>query len=61
MFEGMGWGVGGWGLGAGLHVTCSEMTINAVLSSEGQLRLQICAVLLLVTSTMQFHLFVFQV
>jgi len=53
--DGGGWG---WGLGADLHVNCSEMTINAVLLSEGQL--QICAVLLFVTSTVQFHLFVVQ-
>lgn len=51
MFEGVG-------LGAVLHVICSEMTINAVLLSQGQL--QVCTVLLFVTSTVQFHLFMAQ-
>jgi hypothetical protein len=48
------------GVGAGLHVACSEVTIDAVLSSQGQGQLQICTVLLFVTSTVQFHLFVVQ-
>lgn len=43
------------GGGAGLHVTRGEMTTNAVLLSQGLL--QICTILLFVTSTVQFHLF----